>query len=296
MTLTVRRLSAIATVALLCVFAAPLKPAGAAELPGLLREFGSLTHPTGVAVDQTSNDVFVADGGGSEVVDVFGPDGSGPLAVLSETGSEHGAPGEHFDFEGRPVGVAVDNSLTSSSHRDIYVADVLHNVVDKFRLKGTEYEYVCQINGWYGDGEEACLPKGGTPTQPFSVARGVAVDSSGNVYILSFEPGDGFVAEFNSAGKGMMLLNSSEHSELDGHPGGLAIDSNGDLLVQNSTEGSEVVRFIFSSPGVVESESTIVSSATAIALDEANDHLYVDEGGESVLVLGEDPEKGMERA
>ena len=271
-------------------------PASAAELPGLLHEFGSFTHPTGVAIDQTSGDVFVADGGGAEAVDVFGPEGAGPLAVLTGTGSEHGAPGESFDFEGRPASVAVDNDPASPSYRDVYVADALHNVVDKFRLKAPgEYEYVCQISGWSGDGEEACLPSGGSPIQPFSLTRGVTVDSNGNVYISSFEPGTGFVAEFGSTGQGVMLLNASEHSGLDGHPGGLAVDSNGDLLVQNTAEGSDVVRFIFSSPGVVESESTIVSSATAIALDGATDHLYVDEGGESVLVLGEDPQREWKR-
>jgi hypothetical protein len=77
-----------ATLATLCVLTLAAVPAGAAELPALLREFGSFTHPTGVAIDQATGEVFVADGGGPEAVDVFGAEGEGPLAALTGKESE----------------------------------------------------------------------------------------------------------------------------------------------------------------------------------------------------------------
>ena len=287
--LTLTALVTLCTAA--CALLLVATPAGAAELPGLLREFGSFTHPTGVAIDQASGDVFVADSEGPEVVDVFSPGASGPsavpLAVLGGTGSES------FDFAGEPVGVAVDNSTQAGdpSKGDVYVTDVRHNLVDKFRLKGlNEYEYVCQIKGWYGTGEEACNPSGGTLTQPFAEPVGVTVDSSGNVYISSYGGSEhGFVAEFDSAGKGIMQLNSSEHSGLEGHPDGLAVDTAGDLFVQNfeaaGGHAEKVVRFTFSTPGVVTSETEIFEPASAIAIDPTNDHLYVDNNGAYALVF-----------
>jgi hypothetical protein len=248
-------------------------PAGAVELSGQLREFGTLTYPTGLAVDEVTGDVYVADGNGAEAVDVFGPEANGPsavpLAVLKGTGSET------FSFGKEPVGMAVDNALSSASYHDVYVADVGHNVVDKFKLNGPgEYEFACQIAGWYGSGAEACKPAGGSPSQPFVEPVGVTVDANGNVFISSYGPGNGFIAEFDAAGSGLMELNSSEHSGLSGHPAGLAASPE-DLFVQNFESGREVVKFTLASPGA---GAPITGPATAIAIDSASSDLYVDNG------------------
>ena len=250
----------------------------AKELPGVLRRFGSFADATGIAVDEESGDSLVLDSQGSEVVYVFGPEGEGPLTELT------GSPTEHFSFAGEPAGVAVDNDPTSASYRDVYVTDVRHNLIDKFKRTGSgEYEYLCQIDGWNGKEAEACTVSGGSTEQPFVEPVGVAVDSQGNVYISSYGPEAGFVAEFDSAGNGVMQLNSSQHELLGGHPEGLAIDSAGDLFVQNFIEVPVlhaeriVVKFSFSSPGVVTSEEAFAGPATAIAIDPTADDLYVEE-------------------
>ncbi len=66
---------------------------------------------------------------------------------------------------------------------DAYGFGVEHNVVDEFKLKGShEYEYVCQIDGWWGSGVGACTV-GQLSRTAVGLAVGVAVDSSGNVYV-----------------------------------------------------------------------------------------------------------------
>jgi hypothetical protein len=269
----VRRLLAMVVVLLGVLTLAPAS-AGAAELPGLLREFGSFTRQTGLAVDETAGYMYVADSSGSEAVAVFGPEANGPsavpLALLTGTGSET------FRFEGEPVGVAVDNDPASPSYHDVYVTDVKHNVVDKFKLKGPgEYEYVCQIAGWFGEGVEACLPAGGSPAQPLVEPIGVTVDSNGNVFISSYGPEQGFIPEFDATGKGVMDLKSSEHSGLEGHPAGLAVDSIKDLFVQNYELSRQVVKFTLASLGP---GTPITVPATGIAIDPASNDLYVDNG------------------
>lgn len=281
---TTRRYLAVAALLLLGLPMLTPASAGAAELPGLLREFGAFTFPSGLAIDDSSGNVYVADGKGPEAVDVFGPEASGPsavpLAVLTGAGSES------FDFAGEPVGVAVDNDPSSASYRDVYVTDVRHNLVDKFKLTSpSEYEYVCQIRGWSGVGEETCSPSGGSPAQPFVEPVGVTVDANGNVFVSSYGPEHGFIAEFDDVGRGVMQLNSSEHSLLEGHPDGLVVDSSGDLFVQNYGSGRAVVKLSFSAPGIVASETEIVAPATAIARDSTTDKLYIDYFGQYALVF-----------
>ncbi len=272
-----------ALAAVIATFALCLSPlfapsAVAAQVAVRTRTFGSFANARGIALDQASGDSLIADSGGSEVVYVFGPEGEGPVGELK------GAPGESFSFQGRPVGVAVDNDPASASYRDVYVTDVKHNHVDKFTRNGSgEYEYACQIDGWNGAGNPACTEKPSASTQPFEEPVGATVDSHGDVYISSYGPTRGFVAEFDPAGNGVMQLNSAEHELLDGHPYRLAVDSGGDLFVENFREAAPalsrerlVVKFSFSSPGVVSSENVFAGPAEGIALDPATDGLYVD--------------------
>ncbi len=244
----------------------------AAEVAARTRTFGSFSDATGIAVDQASGDSLVADSRGSEVVYVFGPEGEGPVGELK------GAPGESFSFQGEPVGVAVDNDPASASYRDVYVTDVKHNHVDKFTRNGSgEYEYACQIDGWNGAGNPACTEKPSASTQPFEEPVGATVDSHGDVYISSYGPARGFVAEFDPAGNGVMQLGSSEHPLLAGHPFGLAVDSAGDVFVENF-EAKGVAKLTFTAPGVVGSETEFTEgNASTIAVDPATNTLYLSE-------------------
>ncbi len=72
---------------------------------------------SGIAVDEASGDVYVADSFADAVL-VFKPDGSGGYQLLSEWFGEHAAGGEFGDV----TGVAVDNSHSVSTG-DVYVVD-----------------------------------------------------------------------------------------------------------------------------------------------------------------------------
>jgi DNA-binding beta-propeller fold protein YncE len=247
--------------------------------------FGSFTYPTGVAVDQANGNVYVADGGGAEVVQVFG--GSGELSPASGlphelTGVDTPAGGFAFSFE--PAGVAVDSACTieklsgaacaafDPANGDIYVTDVRHNVVDKFRQSGGKYEFVCEFAGFTApeNGEAtACQPTGEPGEVPFAEPVGVAVDAHGNVYVANYSPG--LIYEFDAAGKAVRAIGSA----LVGVPEGIAVDRHGDVFVQgyNSHTLAELKRGSLTGP--VESEEQLAEGVSGIAEDLATGRLLV---------------------
>ncbi len=277
-----RRLAVLsAMLAALLVWAAP---ASALERdafePASYSPFGPpslFSHPTGIAVNETTGEVLVADGGSANVVDVFGPEGGSVLGTLTGTGSET------FEFGSVSAGVAVNNDSASPSFGDVYVSDGKHGVVDKFERTGpAAYKYVCQLNGWYGPGEEACHSSGGAPGEHFIFPLGAAVDVQGNVYIASFEPERGAIDEFDSAGRGVMQVKGTEANLLSGHPSGVAVDPTGDIFVQDFSGeehgAGELKRS--SLTGGVASEESIAKNATAVAVDDSTANLYVDFGSQ----------------
>ena len=104
---------------------------------------GQLSEPTGVAVNETTGDVYVVDTGNHRV-EWFDPttktfegqfDGSG--SNLNENVAK--LPPAPL---AKPEAIAVDNDPSSPSFGDVYVTDREQNVVDKFTATG---EYVAQI-------------------------------------------------------------------------------------------------------------------------------------------------------
>ena len=175
--------------------------------------FGAFERATGVAVDQSSGNVFVVDSGTeANVVRVFGPEGLSPLG-----GAPAELPGLHapFEFDEELVGIAIDNACflggksgaacTSfdPSNGDIYVPNAYGDgeVVEKFRLNASdEYEYVCQFTGYGGLTGSACEAEPArSPTTHFFHPIAAAVDSKGDVYVADFS-GEA-IYEFNAAGE-----------------------------------------------------------------------------------------------
>jgi hypothetical protein len=248
-------------------------PDWAAGTPVFLSQFNgsgigaSLSHPAGVAVDTSvpavSGNVFLADGGTNNVVDLFGSSGGLPSDGLSTQLSDG------FAFGTEPVGLAVDDS-GGASNGDLYVADIHNNVIDKFRLNGTSYEYVCQITG-FGSG---CNSSGGSPLQTFSEPTGIAVDSHGNVYVADF--GNEVIDEFNETGTDIRQIRGKAIHL--GNPGELALDAQGDLYVQQFG-GGKVLKFDANLLGEVESETepTVVDGGQAfgVAVDIKTGIVYV---------------------
>jgi hypothetical protein len=243
--------------------------------------FGSFSHPTGVAVDQASGNVLIADGGGAEVVHVFGPEGGAPLG-----GSPAELTGLHapFAFGGEPVGIAVDNSCYyrglsgaacttfDPSNGAVYVPNVNGDgdVVEEFRLNGGKYEYVCQFTGYGGLSGSACEAEPArSPATHFREPLGVAVDSDGDVYIADYE--SKAVYEFNAKGEEVRGPVTGPF----GHPQYLALDAAGDLFVESYGAEGSVFELKRDGTGGFEPAVEIANEASSIAVEPVHDLLYV---------------------
>ena len=119
---------------------------------------GQFNTPRGIAVDSSGN-VYVADAGNNRV-EKFSSGGT-----FIATWGSYGAGNGNFSS---PRGVAVDSA------GNVYVADGNNNRVEKFTGMGT---YVSQL----GCASGAC--SSGAGKGEFNSPYGVAVDSSGNVYV-----------------------------------------------------------------------------------------------------------------
>lgn len=213
--------------------------------------FGSFSHPSGIGVDEASENVFVADGGSNNVVDIFGPLGGPPSGVgVAQIGG--------FAFGGEPSGVAIDNSA-GPVQGDLYAADVSHNAVKKFALNSTteEYELVEALSASPG----------------FSEPLGVGVNSRGDVFVADW--GHETIVEFGPSGNEIERINVSSPV---GNPSAVALDSKGDLFVQ-SYSNSSIYKYAANASGEIEMGTvpTLIEQggATGVGVDTATDTLYV---------------------
>ena len=171
-----------------------------------------LSSPTDTAVDNSTgtsaHDFYVTDPGNFRVekfdssgnfILMFGKDvdqttganvctaASGDTCQAGVSGSSPGA----FTF---PTFVAVDGS-SGPSAGDVYVADTGDNLVSKFDSSGN------LITGWGNSGQL----NGSTATNgPFGFLAGIAVDTSGNLFVLDtncnffkFKQDGSFITQFN---------------------------------------------------------------------------------------------------
>jgi DNA-binding beta-propeller fold protein YncE len=164
-------------------------PAQALEVHRFERSFGSegsgpgqLKAPEGVAVNDVTHDVYVADTGNARVEE-FGPTGS-PIGEFTP-------PGGFVE----PTEIAVDNSGSplDPSREDVYVVDTGRGVIDKFSSSGA---YLGQIV----ETPEGKFEPGLSSSRSI---QGVAVDPSGTVWVTIlrgpiYSFGDGLVNEYVS--------------------------------------------------------------------------------------------------
>jgi DNA-binding beta-propeller fold protein YncE len=118
----------------------------------------AFSNPNGIAVEESTGDVYVADIGTGTVykfnasgqpVDFTAGSGAGANAL---TGAETEAKSFSFpEVYGTPAAIAVDNSADPSdpSRGDLYVLDAGHDVIDKFSADG---EYLAQLTGPFEEG------------------------------------------------------------------------------------------------------------------------------------------------
>jgi hypothetical protein len=229
-------------------------PAGASAASGhnLLFSFnggetpaGSFGDANGVAVDEATGDMYVADIA-NNVVDKFTATG---VYVSQVTGA--GSPAGVFAFA-NPAAVAVDNSTNplDTSVGDVYVLDSGHNVVDRFDSAGVYQGQLKETSGG---------PFAGVPLY------GVAVDGEGNVWVYQ---SSAEVDEFASSG-GFVTSFSTGF----GASPGFAVDMLGDVFFARGTPFTEEE----TSTGTDLGEVDACGCTVAIATDKSND-VYVDDG------------------
>ena len=240
------------------VMGAAVSSALAGEAHPLLFSFGSFSNPNGIAIEQSSGDVYVADIA-TGTIQKFDANGN-PVdfsALHSNTLAGSATPAKSFSFPavyGNSAAIAVDNSTSSSdpSAGDLYVMDAGHDVIDKFNPSG---EFLYAITG-------------PTPNK-FAEVVGVAVDTSGNVLV---DEGSGVAREFDDSKENIYLTrielgSSSEH--------GFAVDPANDIYALRG--GCDCVEKFDSDPGedlgLVDNGSTGI----ALAVDQATGHVYIDE-------------------
>jgi hypothetical protein len=211
---------------------------------------GQFKEPDGVAVNDTTHDVYVVDKGNGRVEEF--------TASGAYIGQFNGSAAPTGEFK-EPTQIAIDNSGNplDPSAEDVYVIDHGNKVIDKFNAEGT---YIGQLTGG----------KGGSPFA-FGLA-GVAVDPAGVVWVTQ-DPQGGEVDTFSDA-----LVNSflSEGSPRVTVHEGLAVDSEDHLYIAfnggvNKVIGSTLVR---------QEELDSTKNVTGIAVDTSTNDVYLAVGEE----------------
>jgi len=233
----------------------------------------SFSAPWGIAVD-SSGTVYVGDSGNHRirritptgVVTTFA--GSGNATFANGTGT-------NASFN-TPTGVAVDSSGT------VYVADFNNSRIRKITSDGAVNTMAGSGNATFADG---------TGTNASFVPYGVAVDSSGNVFVadggnhrirkITF---DGIVSTLAGSGAASFADGTGTGASLWG-PQGISVDRSGNIFVADT--GNQRIRKITSAGVVttvagsgnitfVEGNGIVAgfNALTGVALDN-NENLYV---------------------
>jgi DNA-binding beta-propeller fold protein YncE len=241
-------------------------PAHAIFLP--LSHFGSpgsgagqFQTPVGVAVDQASGAVYVADSGNARVekFDASGnfiaawgwgvTDGTAKSEVCTST-CQAGIAGSGPGQFSRPTSIAVDSSGGPSTG-DVYVADAGTNVALKFDTNGN---FLATING-------STTPQGG-----FSALVGVAVDQSGNFWTADANTDN--ITEFDPTGNFLQQWTDPFGTTL-----AIAVDAtNGAVYLIRGIQTTERFTLTGGNETVIDGEGTGV----ALGLDPQTGNLYVD--------------------
>jgi len=179
-------------------------------------------YPSGVAVDQSGN-IYVADSD-DNLIRKITPDGLVTVLAGSGTSGADNGPGNFASFN-YPWGIAVDAS------GNVYVADYGNDLIRKiFAGPGG------MVSTLAGSGSKGAVNGAGTSAS-FNGPTGVAVDTSGNVYVADCNNNlirkiapDGMVATF--AGSGAYGSDNGMGTAASGYwPAGIAVDDYGNVYV-----------------------------------------------------------------
>jgi hypothetical protein len=230
---------------------------------------------SGVAVDQASGDVYVADTANFRV-DQFSSSGGFVRAwgwgvadgmaafetctIVCQVGVSGAGAGQFT----APTFIAVDNS-SGLSAGDVYVGDTATKVVQKFTATGV------LVGGWGAGGQL----RGVSGERPFGPLAGIAVDAAGTLDVLDTTSEVLFrFAQDGSFKDELPVVRGTL-------PGGLAVDSKGDFFKVN---GDVSVEEFGPSGGVIGqvTPTETAASGASIAIDPSNGDLYLDYSAKAV--------------
>ena len=279
---------------------------------------GQLSSPAGIAINQATGDIYVADSANARV-DEFDSNGNFIRAwgwgvadgsSQSETCTASCQPGLGGSGQGQftsPSSIAVDNS-SGPSEGDVYVADPATNVVQKFTATGS---YLATING-------ANATQG-----QFQGLVAIAVDQSGNVWtadtttnnIDEFDPTGAFLAEWNdtyfatdaiavdSANNAVYLIRdlysdtgSTERWTLDGqrppatlyprNGAALALDpATGNLYIAERSRTNQVLEYDPANNQIADFDTPQIQTPAGAAFDSATGQLYLADSTASQILV-----------
>jgi serine/threonine-protein kinase len=249
----------------------------------------SFLNPFGVAVDSSGN-VYVADLSNSKLRKITPAGVVTTLAGSASPGHADG-PGTSASFNG-PVGVAVD------SDGNVYVADEANNEIRKITPAGDVTTLAGSTSSGHADGTGAAAS--------FSNPEGVAVDSSGNVYVA--DSWNNEIRKITPAGVVTTLAGSTAAGHTDGtgaaatfnSPVGVAVDSSGNVYVTDGrnneirkiTPAGEVTTLAGSITGGHAdgtSTSATFNQPAGIAVDSSGNVYVADQGNNEIRMIGTQP-------
>ncbi len=201
---------------------------------------GQFTDPAGVAVEDSSGDVYVADEGGNRV-EKFDAEGT-YLAQFDGSGN----PAFPGGFKA-PTGIAVNNSAGASSG-DVYVVDTGDDVIDKISPAGT---FLSELNGFA------------------SAIKGVATDAAGHVWVFQENKA---VEELDGSTENRLM--ATWESPFGAGPA-IAVDSEENVYL---LRGEPNVAEFTKEGGSLDEQITRCGCNTAIAIDRSNNNLFTDSG------------------